>query len=66
VQDLKVLAVTAKTNQFSGFFRKQARAIETHDTGSHHQLGMLWSGPNTGRTSYSQASAEAALVAAIN
>ena len=66
VQDLKVLAVTARTNQFSGFFRKQARAIETHDTDSHHQLGMFWSGPNTGRTSYSQASAEAALVATLN
>ena len=64
VQDLKVLAVTARTSQFSGFFRQQARAIETHDTDWHHQLGMQWSGPNTSRTSYSQASAEAALVAA--
>jgi predicted alpha-1,6-mannanase (GH76 family) len=64
VQDLKVLAVTARTNEFSGFFRKQARAIEVHDTDWHHQLGMFWSGPNAGRTSYSQASAEAALVAA--
>ena len=64
VQDLKVLAATARTNEFSGFFREQARAIEVHDTGSHHQLGMFWSGPNAGRTSYSQASAEAALVAA--
>ena len=64
VQDLKVLAVTARTNEFSGFFRKQARAIEVDDTDGHHQLGMFWSGPNAGRTSYSQASAEAALVAA--
>ena len=64
VQDLKVLAVTARTNEFSGFFHEQARAIEVHDTDWHHQLGMFWSGPNAGRTSYSQASAEAALVAA--
>ena len=65
VQDLKVLAVTAKTNEFAGFFSQQAHAIETHDTDTHHQLGMLWAGPVTGRTSYSQASAEAALVAAV-
>jgi predicted alpha-1,6-mannanase (GH76 family) len=64
VQDLKVLAVTAKTNEFDGFFTKQARAIEARDTDWHHQLGMFWSGPNAGRTSYSQASAESALVAA--
>ena len=66
VQDLKVLAVTARTNEFSGFFAAQARAIETHDTDSHHQLGMYWSGPSGGRTSYSQASAESALVAALS
>jgi predicted alpha-1,6-mannanase (GH76 family) len=65
VQDLKVLAVTARTSQFSGFFAKQARTIESHDTDGHHQLGMFWSGPLTDRTSYSQASAEAALVAAL-
>src|SRR5215469_3803997 len=46
VQDLKVLAVTARTDEFSGFFRKQARAIESHDTDGHHQLGMFWAGPN--------------------
>ncbi|HTZ93062.1 MAG TPA: glycoside hydrolase family 76 protein [Streptosporangiaceae bacterium] len=66
VQDLRVLAVTAKTNEFAGFFARQAQSIETHDTNGHHQLGMFWSGPVTGRTSYSQASAEAALVAAVN
>jgi predicted alpha-1,6-mannanase (GH76 family) len=64
VQDLKVLAATARTNEFSGFFRKQARIIERHDTDGQHRLGVSWSGPNTGQTSYSQASAEAALVAA--
>jgi predicted alpha-1,6-mannanase (GH76 family) len=66
VQDLKVLAVTARTNQFSGFFAAQAHAIEAHDTDVKHQLGMLWAGPVTGRTSYSQASAESALVAALS
>jgi predicted alpha-1,6-mannanase (GH76 family) len=66
VQDLKVLAVTAKTNEFAGFFSKQARSIEAHDTDCHHQLGMFWAGPVSGRTSYSQVSAEAALVAAIH
>jgi predicted alpha-1,6-mannanase (GH76 family) len=66
VQDLKVLEVTARTKEFSGFFSKQARTIEGHDTDRHHQLGMFWSGPFTGRTSYSQASAEDALVAALN
>jgi predicted alpha-1,6-mannanase (GH76 family) len=65
VQDLKVLAVTARTNEFSGFFRAQARTIEEHDTDGRHQLGMFWSGPPEGRTSYSQASAESALVAAL-
>lgn len=66
VRDLKVLAVTARTNEFSGFFSKQARSIEAHDTDSHHQLGVFWTGPFTGRTSYSQASAEDALVAALS
>ncbi len=66
VQDLKVLAVTAKTDEFAGFFTRQAQSIESHDTTGHHQLGMSWSGPVSGRTSYSQASAEAALVAAVN
>ena len=65
VQDLKIFAVTARTNEFSGFFGKQAEAIEAHDTDGHHQLGMFWAGPSTGRTSYSQASAESALLAAL-
>jgi predicted alpha-1,6-mannanase (GH76 family) len=65
VRDLKVLAVTARTSQFNGFFRRQAQSIEAHDTSSSHQLGMFWAGPLADRTSYSQASAEAALVAAL-
>jgi hypothetical protein len=66
VRDLKVLAVTAKTRRFNTFFRKQARAIEDNDTVKSHQLGMFWSGPAADLTSYSQASAEDALVAELN
>jgi predicted alpha-1,6-mannanase (GH76 family) len=65
VQDLKVLAVMARTSRFSSFFKKQARSIERHDTDRHHQFGRLWAGPVTDPTPYSQASAEAALVAAL-
>jgi hypothetical protein len=66
VRDLKMLAVTAKTSQFNRFFRKQARAIEDNDTVKSHQMGMFWAGPVADITSYSQASAEDALVAALN
>jgi predicted alpha-1,6-mannanase (GH76 family) len=65
VQDLKVLAVVARTPQFSSFFRKQARSIEVHDTNRHYQLGLLWAGPMIDRNPAAQASAEAALVAAL-
>lgn len=66
VRDLKRLAVTAKTSKFNSFFRKQASAIQDHDTVKSHQLGMFWSGPAADLTSYSQASAADALVAALN
>ena len=66
VRDLKMLAVTAKTSQFNSFFRKQARSIEDRDTAKSDQLGMFWAGPAADMTSYSQASAEDALVAALN
>jgi predicted alpha-1,6-mannanase (GH76 family) len=65
VRDLKVLAVTARTSQFSSFFKKQARSIEAHDTNRHHQFGRLWAGPVIDPNPYSQASAEEALVAAL-
>jgi predicted alpha-1,6-mannanase (GH76 family) len=65
VQDLKILAVTAKTRQFNGFFRKQAQSIEAHDTSRSGQSGMFWTGPVADLNSYSQASAEAALVAVL-
>jgi predicted alpha-1,6-mannanase (GH76 family) len=65
VQDLKVLAVTAGTRQFNGFITKQAQSIEAHDTSRSGQSGMFWAGPVADLNSYSQASAEAALVAAL-
>ncbi len=65
VRDLKALAVTARTSQFNTFLKAQARSIEARDTNSHHQLGFLWGGPIIGLTSYSQASALDAVVAAL-
>jgi predicted alpha-1,6-mannanase (GH76 family) len=65
VLDLKMLAVTAKTARFNRFFRKQARSIEDNDTVKSDQMGMFWAGPVADMTSYSQASAEDALVAAL-
>ena len=60
-----MLAVTARTRQFNGFFRRQAQSIEAHDTSRSHQFGMFWAGPLADPNSYSQASAEAALVAVL-
>jgi len=65
VRGLKTLAVTAKTSQFNLFFTKQAQSIEAHDTSKSFQLGMFWEGPVEDGTSYSQASAEDALVAVL-
>jgi len=65
VQDLKVLAVIARTPQFNSFFSAQAESIETHDTSSHHELGMFWAGPVRRLSPATQASALDALVAAI-
>jgi hypothetical protein len=66
VQDLKVLAVTARTSQFNAFFDKQARSIDANDTAGSHDLGMSWAGPAAQVSSATQASALAALVAAVN
>jgi len=66
VQDLKVLAVTAKTTRFNAFFSRQARSIEVDDTSTYHELGMLWAGPVADVSSSTQASALAALVASVN
>lgn len=66
IMDLKVLAVTAGTTQFNGFFRQQAQSIEAHDTASGHELGMSWAGPVAEVGAASQASALSALVAATD
>jgi predicted alpha-1,6-mannanase (GH76 family) len=65
VRDLKVLAVTAGTRQYNGFFRRQAQSIEAKDTGSNHELGMYWAGPLQRATSATQASALDALAASV-
>ena len=66
VQDLKVLAVTARTTQFNAFFSKQARSIDADDATASHDLGMSWSGPVADVSSATQASALDALVAALD
>ena len=65
VQDFKVLAVMARTPEFSSFFRKQARSIGAHDTNRRYQFGLLWASPIIDPNPATQASAEAALVAAL-
>jgi predicted alpha-1,6-mannanase (GH76 family) len=64
-RSLKYLAGVAGTHQFASFFENQARSIETYDTNSNNQLGLQWAGPIDNLTSYSQASAEDALVASL-
>jgi Glycosyl hydrolase family 76 len=66
IRDLKVLAVTTKTDQFNSFFEAQARSIEAHDTTTARKSGVRWQGPIQYLGPYSQASAEDALVAALH
>src|SRR5215469_17521311 len=66
VSDLKVLAVTARTTQFDGFFARQAQSIEARDTAGSRQHGMYWVGPVADVSSASEASALAALVASLD
>jgi hypothetical protein len=66
VQDLKVLAETARTTRFNAFISKQARSIAAAGTGGRQQFGMSWAGqamPDPSSSS-TQASALDALVAA--
>ncbi|HEX4213319.1 MAG TPA: glycoside hydrolase family 76 protein [Candidatus Dormibacteraeota bacterium] len=65
VRDLEKMATTAGTSQFTSFLQAQASSIEANDTNSSNQLGLLWTGPVADLTSYSQASAEDALVASL-
>ena len=73
VRGLKVLSNALNTQWYASFFENQVNSIIPKDTNSGHQMGFLWQGPisdptafNNGITSYSQASAEDALVAALN
>jgi predicted alpha-1,6-mannanase (GH76 family) len=66
VEDLKVLAVTARTAQFNAFIWRQARSIEARDTTSDHELGMCWAGPVADVSAASQSSGLNALIASIN
>jgi predicted alpha-1,6-mannanase (GH76 family) len=65
VRGLKKLATTAGTSQYASFLSAQASSVEAHDTNSSNQLGLRWTGPIVDLTSYSQASAEDALVASL-
>jgi predicted alpha-1,6-mannanase (GH76 family) len=65
VRGLRSLAIAAGTTAFDGYLQAQANSINAHDTNSSGQLGLSWAGPIQGLTSGAQASAEAALVAAL-
>jgi hypothetical protein len=73
VRGLKDLSNALNTEWYASFFENQVNSIIPEDTNSGHQMGFLWQGPisdphsfNNGITSYSQASAEDALVAGLS
>jgi predicted alpha-1,6-mannanase (GH76 family) len=73
VRGLKELSQALNTDEYASFFENQVNSIIPNDTNSGHQMGFLWQGPvsdpntpNDGITSYSQASAEDALVAGLS
>ncbi|HEV2374590.1 MAG TPA: glycoside hydrolase family 76 protein [Streptosporangiaceae bacterium] len=65
VRSLRLLAKAAKTSAYNTFFQDQAASIAANDVNAGNHLGLQWTGPLTDLTSWSQASAEDALVAAI-
>ncbi|ACU72487.1 Ricin B lectin [Catenulispora acidiphila DSM 44928] len=65
VRGLRSLATAAGTTAYNSYLQAQANSIIAHDTNSAGQLGLSWAGPIQSITSGSQASAEAALVAAL-
>jgi predicted alpha-1,6-mannanase (GH76 family) len=65
VRGLEKLATTAGTTQYASFLQAQASSIEANDTNGSNQLGLQWTGPIDTLTSYTQASAEDALVASL-
>ncbi|HLX51235.1 MAG TPA: glycoside hydrolase family 76 protein [Streptosporangiaceae bacterium] len=73
VRGLKELSNALNTQWYASFFENQVNSIIPNDMNSGHQMGFLWQGPvsdpqcfNDGITSYSQASAEDALVAGLS
>jgi predicted alpha-1,6-mannanase (GH76 family) len=73
VRGLKEMSNALNTQWYASFFENQVNSIIPNDTNSGHQMGFLWQGPvsdpncfNNGITSYSQASAEDALVAGLS
>lgn len=65
VRGVKTLADKGNVSTYNPFLAKQACSIEAHDTQNGDQFGVHWAGPIDGVTSWSQASAIDALVAAI-
>jgi len=70
---LKELSNSLGTEWYASFFENQVNSIIPVDTNSSNQMGFRWQGPvstpgcfNNGITSYSQASAEDALVAGLS
>jgi predicted alpha-1,6-mannanase (GH76 family) len=66
VRGLKELSDTLNTQEYASFFENQVNSIIPKDINSGHQMGFLWQGPIENLTSYSQASAEDALVAGLS
>jgi predicted alpha-1,6-mannanase (GH76 family) len=74
VRGLKELSNALNTQWYASFYENQVNSIIPNDTDTGNQMGFLWQGPysdpnaspNDGLTSYSQASAEDALVAGLS
>jgi rhamnogalacturonyl hydrolase YesR len=66
VRGLKQLSDMLNTQEYASFFENQVNSIIPKDINSGHQMGFLWQGPIENLTSYSQASAEDALVAGLS
>jgi predicted alpha-1,6-mannanase (GH76 family) len=66
VRGLKQLSDALNTQEYASFFENQVNSIIPKDINSGHQMGFLWQGPIETLTSYSQASAEDALVAGLS
>ncbi|WP_410813383.1 glycoside hydrolase family 76 protein [Micromonospora sp. 067-2] len=65
IRGLRTLATAANTTAYDGFIQTQANSIITRNTNSAGQHGLVWAGPVQGVNYNTQASAAAALVAAL-